>query len=806
MRESADEPRGITALLGPTNTGKTHQALQRMLEHRTGMIGLPLRLLAREVYDRLTTQVGERDVALVTGEEKRVPARPRFFVCTVEAMPIEHEVDFIAIDEIQLCSHAERGHVFTERLLHARGRQETWLLGSSTIRPLLERFVPTARIVSRPRFSALRGSPSVTLSRLAPRTAVVAFSTDRVYEIAAQLRHRRGGAAIVLGALSPRTRNAQVALYQSGEVDYMVATDAIGMGLNLSIDHIAFAGKSKFDGREARPLEIAELAQIAGRAGRYLNPGTFGTLLPTPEFSAGVVRAIEAHQFPPDTHLVWRNADLDFSSPDSLLQSLRLAPKRKGLRLITSATDQSALSNLVADMDVRQYLGHQESIELLWDVCKIPDYRQLWFELHVQFLRQVFLQLAGPKAQIDSDFIAKRLRSIDDIRGDIQTLMDRIADIRTWTYVATHPRWISNSQTLKEQTMAIEDRLSDALHERLVMQFVERTRSIRVPSQPPRSSFTNRNASPFAWLIDQLSPQIATTNVDQTNEWLEQAISASHEQLTVDSQGSISHNGQRIAQFEAGPDLLHPNIRLAVPVDLGPGIRSRLLRRLLAFGRDLAESITSPLRARAASQLTPAGRGIVYQLEQNLGTIHVEQAQQQLNVLAHRDRELLTSFGVQMGEQLIYLRHSLGPQAIAQRAALASVRESLKPLCADVALGAPSIDLNGAEQSPGIICLGYYPMGPLAIRADHYNKVWRELIRLDGSRCVRFPQHLAQRLQCSHEQFHSVLRHWGYRPLSPGRFTNRTFQRGARTDQRSGQSSDGTRRSGCARLARNSSE
>ena len=263
MRVSADEPRGITAFLGPTNTGKTHHALERMLEHRTGMIGLPLRLLAREVYDRLTTRVGEREVALITGEEKRIPPHPRYFACTAEAMPIDRDVDFLAIDEIQLCAHAERGHVFTERMLHARGRIETWFLGSSTIRPLLERFVPTAKVTSRPRLSDLRCAPSLGLSRLPPRSAIVAFSTDRVYDIAAQVRQKRGGTAIVLGALSPRTRNAQVALYQSGEVDYMVATDAIGMGLNLSIDHVAFAGSNKFDGQEERPLEIAELAQIA---------------------------------------------------------------------------------------------------------------------------------------------------------------------------------------------------------------------------------------------------------------------------------------------------------------------------------------------------------------------------------------------------------------------------------------------------------------------------------------------------------------------------------------------------------------
>ena len=770
---SADEPRGITALLGPTNTGKTHRALERMLEHRTGMIGLPLRLLAREVYDRLTTQVGEREVALVTGEEKRVPARPRYFVCTVEAMPTEHEVDFLAIDEIQLCSHAERGHVFTERMLHARGRLETWLLGSSTIRPLLERFVPAATIATRPRFSALRGVPSVALSRLAPRTAIVAFFTDRVYEVAAQLRHRRGGAAIVIGALSPRTRNAQVALYESGEVDYMVATDAIGMGLNLSIEHVAFAGKNKFDGREERPLEIAELAQIAGRAGRYLNPGSFSTLLPMPAFAPHVVHAIETHQFPPDAQLVWRNPDLDFSGPDALLQSLRQPPKRRGLKLMTSATDQQALSQLILRPEVRGSLGSEAYIELLWDVCKIPDFRQLWFELHVQFLGQVFSQLAGPQGRIDSDFIAERLKSIDDTRGDIQTLMDRIADIRTWTYVATHPRWISDSLALKEQTMAIEDRLSDALHERLVFQFVERTRTLSVGPRRPPLARSERHSSPFAWLLEQFNSKGVPDDREPSQDWLEQVINGTHEQFAVDPQGFIAFDGRRVGQLEAGPDLLHPNVRLMVAVDPGPGMRSRLVRRLLAFGRDLAESIVSPLRVRAASQLTPAGRGVVYQLEQNLGTIHVEQAREQLQVLEYRDRELLTSFGVHIGEQLTYLRRSLTPSAIAERAALTSVRGSLKAICSDIALGAPCFGLRHTEPSSYLICLGYCPMGPMAIRADYYEPVWRELTRLGKGRSFAFPRHLAQRLQCSAEELQVVLRHWGYYPLASGRFSRR---------------------------------
>ncbi len=752
MQASAGEPRGITALLGPTNTGKTHHALERMLDHATGMIGLPLRLLAREVYDRLTTRVGEKHVALVTGEEKRIPPHPRYFVCTVEAMPTDREVDFLAVDEIQLCAHPERGHVFTDRLLNARGRVETWFLGSETIRPLLEYYVPTARITSRPRLSVLRGVPPMNLGRLPPRSAIVAFSTDRVYDIAAQLRQRRGGAAIVLGALSPRTRNAQVALYQSGEVDYMVATDAIGMGLNLSIDHIAFAGMSKFDGREERPLEIAELAQIAGRAGRYLNQGTFGTLSPLPAFAPSIVRAIEAHRFPPEAQLWWRNSALDFESPKALLESLKHAPQGRGLRLMSTASDQMALMMLIQKPPVQRYLNQKEAVELLWEICKIPDYRQLWFELHVQFLENIFLQLMGSRGQIDPDFISQRLSAIDDTRGDIQVLMDRIADIRTWTYVATHPTWVHSAKALKDRSMSIEDRLSDALHERLVSQFVERSKTFGVRASRPIPAIGSKRSSPFLVLLEQFADKSSHDENQVKDDWIESIVNAAHEQLSADVRGWIQFDGKRIARFEAGPDLLHPNVRLAQNLDPGPGARSQLTRRLVAYGRDLAESVIAPIRARSAAQLSPAGRGVVYQLEQALGTIRVEQAREQISLLTPRDRELLTSFGVHLGARLIYLRRSLTPAALASRAALASVKEPLNEILARIELGAPSISIGTPTVAVSMLYFGYVQMGSLAIRADQFEITWREVGRLDHSGRITIPDATVERLACTREE------------------------------------------------------
>ncbi|HWB80292.1 MAG TPA: helicase-related protein, partial [Nannocystaceae bacterium] len=461
----------LTALLGPTNTGKTHRAIERMLEHRTGMIGLPLRLLARELYDRVTMRVGEQAVALVTGEEKRVPPHPRYWICTVESMPEQLDVEFVAVDEIQLAAHPQRGHTFTQRMLRARGISETWLLGAETMRPMVEALLPTAHIERHPRFSNLSYVGTLGLGGLPPRTAVVAFSVPDVYELAERLRQRHGGTAVVLGALSPRTRNAQVARYEAGEVHYMVATDAIGMGLNMDVDRVVFAALHKFDGSEVRPLEPTELAQIAGRAGRYTRDGAFGTLRPLPGLPARVAAAIEGHQFPPIRRLVWRNDELDFASLDALRESLHERPRHRALQVVARADDHDALVSLARIEEVRARAHGAEQVELLWEVCRIPDFRKLMLDSHVQLLAAIYLQLSGPSGMIDVDWMATRIKRLDDTSGDIDALTQRIAFIRTWTYVASHERWVPNAEHWQEVTRAIEDRCSDALHERLTERF-----------------------------------------------------------------------------------------------------------------------------------------------------------------------------------------------------------------------------------------------------------------------------------------------------------------------------------------------
>ncbi|MCH9020559.1 MAG: hypothetical protein IIA73_09375 [Proteobacteria bacterium] len=474
-----DAPR-LTAVLGPTNTGKTHLAVERMLGHRSGMIGLPLRLLAREVYDNVVARVGDRAVALITGEEKLVPARPRYFVCTVEAMPLDRPVDFLAVDEIQLADDGERGHVFTDRLLNARGLEETMFLGADTIRRLVRRLAPDMAFISRPRLSRLDYAGPKKLTRLPPRSAVVTFSANDVYALADVLRRQRGGAAVVLGALSPRTRNAQVALYQGGDVDYMVATDAIGMGLNMDVDHVAFAALRKFDGRGLRALTPAELAQIAGRAGRYMNDGTFGTTGDVGGLDADVVEAIEGHRFPSLRAIYWRNARLRFTSLDALIRSLDAPPPAPGLMRAPDVDDRRALGALAGEEEIRRFAANPDAVRLLWEVCRIPDYRKTMDDAHARLLGRVYTHLMQGDGVLPEDWADRHVAPFDRIDGDIDTLVTRIAHVRTWTYISHRTGWLADPGHWQARTRAIEDRLSDALHDRLTQRFVDQRGSALV--------------------------------------------------------------------------------------------------------------------------------------------------------------------------------------------------------------------------------------------------------------------------------------------------------------------------------------
>ena len=724
----------VVAELGPTNTGKTHRAIERMLEHGSGMMGLPLRLLAREVYDRVTARVGEGRVALMTGEEKRLPPHPDYWICTVEAMPTDRPVDFLAVDEIQLAAHRERGHVFTDRLLHARGRKETWFLGADTMRPMVQTLIPHASVKRATRLSQLRYSGRRSLKSLPPRSAVVAFSADRVYELAESLRRLRGGVAVVLGALSPRTRNAQVAMYQAGEVQYLVATDAIGMGLNLDLHHVAFAALSKYDGAEQRELFPDELAQIAGRAGRHLNDGTFGILNTLPELPPRLVSAIETHRFPAVRSLIWRNSSLDFASPESLLDSLSRAPQHAAFIRVERADDFDALRELSHLPAVRDVATDRAMVELLWQVCQIPDFRKGLFGQHLGLLRETFLQLSAGDGRLDPVWLHRQVSPLDDVSGDIHTLMDRLAAIRIWTYISHRSSWLHDAEQWQERTRHIEDALGDALHERLVERFVQRAarrsarRFVRTSTRPATGS-----DSPFARLGELLSELPAAEGGAMTEEqFVQQVVDATHEAFQVDALGNISFEGQPLARLVRGTDRRSPQFALAEPEVWTGGARRRLERRLMALTRDL---VTEAMGGFPAETLTgaghaPATRGLAYCLSEGLGVASQSEAREQWRLLDEEARAQVKGLGVREGQRFLYVTGALTPHALERRCMLTALFQQSAPPRGIP--GEPVLDvaeLGGRDAR----AFGYQVFGTAALRIDVIERLGEALRHPNGT-------------------------------------------------------------------------
>jgi len=757
----------LVAVLGPTNTGKTHRAITRMLEHPSGMLGLPLRLLAREVYDRVTREVGEESVALITGEEKRVGRRPRYWVCTVEAMPLSQEVDFLAVDEIQLAAHPQRGHVFTDRLLNARGRAETWFLGAETIRPLLQHLVPTASIESHARLSTLRARGQGRLGALPNRSAVVAFNVAEVYRVAEQLRHRRGGAAVVHGGLSPRARNAQVALYEAQEVDYLVATDAIGMGLNLNIHHVAFASLRKFDGREERYLDAAELGQIAGRAGRHLKDGTFGTLAPLPALPEGLERSIEEHRFERLQHLRWRNSDLQYESVADLLASLQVLPKQRCFTRLVSASDTDVLERMDRDADVKRRARGEENVRLLWQACQIPDYRQWLPELHAELVKDIFLQLTGIRAAIDEDWLAASVHPLDDMNGDIDALTARIAAVRTWTYLSNHSSWVPNVRHWVERTRDLEDRLSDALHDRLIERFVEhRRQSVELPATTSARDARESNGngdSPFSALRALREQMQGKADGSISPErWIEDLVAAPHEHFRLDAEGRVFDAERPLGHLARGATLLRPEFKLTCE-GLSSGQRLRLSRRMLAWARDLVQEVVGGLRELGDGDWSAAGRGLVYQLEQNLGSLPARGASQQISALTSADRNLLHALGVKHHRDLTYATSSLGSRQRLVRLALTRAFAPRGTTQLAVLLSRVSFVQPAGLDAEWLSRVGFVVLGPRAVRIDVADRVRAELDRQARAGAFALPRELAQWLGCVGREVPDLIQSFGYR-------------------------------------------
>ena len=690
----------LVAVLGPTNTGKTHLAIERMLGHRSGMIGFPLRLLARENYDRIVKLRGARSVALITGEEKILPPNPSYFVCTVESMPLDRQVDFLAVDEIQLCADPERGHVFTARLLHARGLHETMLLGADTIKPLMRRLVPEVEYVSRPRFSTLSYTGYKKVTRLPPRSAVVAFAIADVFSIAELVRRQRGGTAVVLGALSPRARNAQVGMFQAGEVDYLVATDAIGMGLNMDLDHVAFARTGKFDGRGLRRLTAAEMAQIAGRAGRHMSDGSFGTTAEQGPLDPEIVEAIETHRFDPLTRLNWRNNRLRFGSVAALLQSLDEKPSVPGLAQAREADDHRALQALARNRQIVELATHPGSVRLLWEVCQIPDFRKVMSESHTRLLTHCFLHLAGPTERLPIDWIAGQMANLDRVDGDIDSLMARIAHIRTWTYITHRGDWVEDAPEWQDRARAIEDRLSDALHEGITQRFVDRRSAYLVrqlASDGELMAAVSKSGEVLVegayigrldglrFVPDSVDRVEARMLISAAGRVLRGEVAARARRLVADADeafaisagGELCWHGGHVGRMVAGEHLLAPRAEPLVGDFIEGEAREKVRRRLQEFLGSEIQRRLAPLFAARTLSLGGVGRGLVFQLANSLGCLPTAVVGRQTAVLDRTERAALSRLGVRFGTESIYFEPLLRTDAMRFRSLLWAVRHGL---------------------------------------------------------------------------------------------------------------------------------
>lgn len=778
----------MRAVLGPTNTGKTHLAIERLCAHSSGAIGFPLRLLAREVYDRVCAIKGENRVALITGEERIEPKDARWLLCTVEAMPIDRDLAFVAIDEAQLAADRERGHVFTDRLLHARGREETMILGSATLAPMVKALVPEAEIVTRPRFSTLSQVGAKKLSRIPPRSAIVAFSAEQVYAVAEMLRRFRGGAAVVMGALSPQTRNAQVAMYQSGEVDYLVATDAIGMGLNLDVNHVAFAGLSKFDGTRQRRLTPAEMAQIAGRAGRHQRDGTFGTLAGTgghdAEFTPEEVYAIEEHRFAPLPRLFWREAEPRFDSLAALIADLETPPLRPELAPAPEAIDLAVLKRLAEEGDVAASVRGAAQVRRFWEVCRLPDFRHQGAETHARFVARLWQDLA--RGQLGADYVAQAIAGLDHVAGDIDTLQGRIAAIRSWAYIAQRPDWVFARDEMAARARAVEARLSDALHARLTERFVNRRTTVLMRKLGADAGLLPVRLESDEVLVDdepigtlrgfrfevdpltrhsdrKLLLAAAQKHLPGVLAKRAQALAANLGALTLEN-GAVLWNGQTLARLTRGRAVLTPGLALDPALEAVPAAERKALAAALASWLETKLAPLVPLRKLDAASSALAGgpelRALLIRLVDAGGLL--DRTASGVGDLAREQRDRLRSLGVRVGALDLFVPAMLRPAPLALWRDLATLA-GLQPSQALAAMP-PVVPASHPA------ALGYRKLGRQAVRIDMAEKL---LLEAHGARTAKsgravvLDPSLARSMGLAPESHAQLLRLAGFQPSVP---------------------------------------
>ena len=780
----------ITAVLGPTNTGKTHLAIETMLSFDTGMIGFPLRLLAREVYDKVIKNTGLDKVALITGEEKIIPPNAKYFLCTVESMPIDKQLDFVAVDEIQMCADHERGHIFTDRLLNLRGTKLTMLLGSNTIKNIISNLDDDIEFINRNRLSRLSYTGHKKISRIQRKTAIIAFSAEEVYAIAELIRRQKGGAAIVMGSLSPKTRNAQVELYQSGDVDFLVATDAIGMGINMDLDQVYFSNLKKFDGRKLRKLNLSEIGQIAGRAGRYLNDGSFGITGECKEINAEEVDLLENHKFEEIQYLFWRNSNLNFNNPASLIKSLDERPNKKWLRKINECEDEKALKFFLRDKNLDNDKFDEKKLNLLWECCQIPDFVKKTYGNHYQVIESVFKYLNSENGKISNEYMRLQLLKLDKLDGNVDSLSNRIANVRTWSYVSNKNNWIENQNYWIEKTKLLEDKLSDRLHEELTKTFIDKRASVLARGLKQDMEFETKILENNEVLIDNqfigkikglkleldLKKGALETDIKSLKKAarqnvgpelikrIERIIETGLIELKDDFK--IYWQKSPIAKLISGRDYLNPNIELIADDILEHNQTQKLINYLEKWLKNKIDTVLESLvDLKNLKEKNSSIKALAYQLYENNGVLERNKVAEYLKDLGQNERKILRDLGVKFGRYHVFLFKLIKPEAVSLRTLLwknyYQKYFNLKP---------PTFGLNFLEDEKiknrnFMLLCGFEKFDNIYVRIDILERLFVQIINTDTEKEkeIKMNSDMLNLLGCSKNNFKKLLKNMGYK-------------------------------------------
>ena len=780
----------ITAVLGPTNTGKTHLAIDTMLSFDSGMIGFPLRLLAREVYDKVIKKISIDKVALITGEEKIIPSNSKYFLCTVESMPVDKHLDFVGVDEIQMCADHERGHIFTDRLLNFRGEKLTMFMGSNTIKNIISRLNGDIEFINRERLSKLTYGGHKKISRINRKTAIIAFSAEEVYAIAELIRRQKGGAAIVMGSLSPKTRNAQVELYQSGDVDFLVATDAIGMGINMDLDHIYFSNLKKFDGRKLRKLNIAEIGQIAGRAGRYLNDGNFGITGECKEMTPEDVELLETHKFDEIRTLFWRNSNLNFDNPLSLIKSLEEKPQMEWLRKINECEDEKALKYFLKDKSLINVELNHKTLNLLWECCQIPDFVKKTYGNHYEVIGNVFSFLSSKKGRITDEFMRLQLIKLDKLEGNVDSLTNRIANVRTWSYVSNKNNWIENQDYWIEKTKHLEDKLSDRLHEELTKTFIDKRASVLARGLKQDMEFKTEILENNNIIIDDqyigklnglkleldLKKGALETDIKSLKKAARQTIGPELEKriqtiietklIELKDDFKIYWNNFPIAKLNVGNDYLNPNIDLIIDDIITQNHKQKLNEFINKWIQSKINSILKSLiDLKNLKEKNSSIKALAYQLYENNGVLKREKVSEYLKKLGQNERKILRELGVKFGRYHIFLYKLIKPEAVSLRVLMWKNFHqkyfNLKPPI----FGLNFLNDKDSRNKDFMLLCGFEKFDNLFVRIDILERLFMQIMNSNTgeNKEIKMIPEMLNLLGCSKDNFKKLLNNMGYK-------------------------------------------